>query len=295
MWQIKKTRTTPYHPQGNSIVERNNRGLGDALRALLVEADPLDWDLLLPHIMRVFRSTPHSTTQETPNFLMMGREVRVPDQLKFEVPNLDSVPTQQYALELQERLRRAHILLRDQQTEIRTQDEEGAYLFKPGDLVWMVNRRVRKGQKPKLQSKFVGPYRILQSYKGHTYRLERHGQESVQCESRLKLFHPCQNRLGQAPTLLEPARRPNMKGTTRARMPRDRSPIVENRVPREWIRDPSPAPPSPPSEREETPVGELPSTHPRWQPRVVLERLPLPQIEALTKGGSIVNFPRGSQ
>ena len=62
LWNIEKTRTTPYHPQGNGVVERNNRGLGDPLRALLLRRGPTEWDLLLPHILRAFRGTPHSVT-----------------------------------------------------------------------------------------------------------------------------------------------------------------------------------------------------------------------------------------
>ena len=36
LWGVDKTRTTPYHPQANGMVERNNRGLGDSLRAMLL-------------------------------------------------------------------------------------------------------------------------------------------------------------------------------------------------------------------------------------------------------------------
>ena len=35
LWGVDKSRTTPYRPEGNGIVERNNRVLGDSLRALL--------------------------------------------------------------------------------------------------------------------------------------------------------------------------------------------------------------------------------------------------------------------
>ncbi|XP_067930679.1 uncharacterized protein [Watersipora subatra] len=37
LWKVSKTWTTPYHPQANGIVERNNRCLGDSLRAMLLE------------------------------------------------------------------------------------------------------------------------------------------------------------------------------------------------------------------------------------------------------------------
>ena len=63
LWGVQKSRTTAYHPQGNGVVERGNKELGDGLRALLLNRAEEDWDLLLPQIMRSIRATPHSTTQ----------------------------------------------------------------------------------------------------------------------------------------------------------------------------------------------------------------------------------------
>jgi len=69
LWGVNQSRTTPYHPQGNGVVERNNRMLGDALRSLLLGRSQEEWDTVLPHIMH---STPHTSTGETPNLLMLG-------------------------------------------------------------------------------------------------------------------------------------------------------------------------------------------------------------------------------
>jgi len=36
-----------------------------------------------------YRSTPHTSTGETPNLLMLGRETQVPDHLTYHVPEQD--------------------------------------------------------------------------------------------------------------------------------------------------------------------------------------------------------------
>jgi len=59
LWGVKKTRTTPYHPQGNGVVERGNRVLGDMLRATLLGRGQDEWDLIRPQLMRARRATPH--------------------------------------------------------------------------------------------------------------------------------------------------------------------------------------------------------------------------------------------
>jgi len=92
---VNQSRTTPYHPQGNGVVERNNRMLGDALRSLLFGRGQEEWDVVLPQIMRAYRSTPHSATQETPNFLMLGWNMWVPENLAYHVPTPES-PVHEY-------------------------------------------------------------------------------------------------------------------------------------------------------------------------------------------------------
>ena len=218
IWGVKKTRTSPYHPQGNGVVERGNRTLGDALRTHLLSRSQEDWDKLLPQIMRAFRATPHSTLGETANRLMLRREVRLPDQLMCPTPSEEAMERSEHAGELVERLKEAHEFIRSKQKEMRQQDSEEPLLFASGDKVWLENKR-RKGVNPKLQAKFVGPYEVLQAFQNHTYRIARQGQESIQSEQRLKRYSPAQLPAGRAPRELEPRKGPNMKGARKTRDP----------------------------------------------------------------------------
>ena len=211
LWKVTKTRTTPYHPQANGMVERNNRLLGDSLRAMLLDRGQEDWDLVLPQIMRAFRGTPHTATGETPNLLMLGRELRLPDQLLYTSPATEPATRHQYVLDMKERLEIAHSTLQERQIQVRQDDGEEPPLFAPEDLVWLENKRRRKGENPKLQPKFVGPYRVVEVCGKHTYKVERSGQTSLQHEGQLKPHRVCPEATGQAPTLLEPSRRPNMR------------------------------------------------------------------------------------
>ena len=74
---IWKTHTTAYRPQGNAITERENAVI-KAMLAAYVNIRLTDWDDLLPPVMMAYRSSVHRTLDETPNAMMLGREVRLP-------------------------------------------------------------------------------------------------------------------------------------------------------------------------------------------------------------------------
>jgi len=75
----------------------------------------------------------------------------------------------------------------------------------------MTSHRRRRGQAAKLQPKFVGPYCVIEVMPNHTYKVECSGQVSVQNEARLKPYWASPDAAGQAPPLLNPARRPPMR------------------------------------------------------------------------------------
>jgi hypothetical protein len=119
------------------VVERGNRDLGDALRSLLIGRPEGDWDLLLPHIMRSIRAVPHTATGETPNFMMMGRELQLPDQVMMGQVEEAATSRESYAVELSERLQVAYDALREKQDKIRAVDTQEPPLFSVGDRVWL--------------------------------------------------------------------------------------------------------------------------------------------------------------
>ena len=74
---MDKTRTTPYHPQSDGMVERQNRTIRQMLSAY-VNARREDWSDHLDLIMMAYRSSVHQSTHCTPNLIMFGREISLP-------------------------------------------------------------------------------------------------------------------------------------------------------------------------------------------------------------------------
>jgi len=128
-WGVNQSRTIPYHPQGNGVVERNNRMLGDSLKSLLIGNSQEKWDLVLPQIMQDYRSTPHSSTLESPNFLMLGRETRFPEHVTYHVPAPES-NVHDYVDELMKCMRAAHEVLHEQQWQVRSGDSDDPFCIR---------------------------------------------------------------------------------------------------------------------------------------------------------------------
>ena len=74
---IEKTRTAPYRPQSDGLVERFNRTLVQMLSSFVNEHKN-DWDDHLPYVMMAYRATMHESTKCSPNLLMLGRETTCP-------------------------------------------------------------------------------------------------------------------------------------------------------------------------------------------------------------------------
>ena len=211
LWGVDKTRTTPYHPQASGMVERNNKGLGNSLRAILLARGQDKWIVLLPKLLRAYQVTPHTATGKTAN-MMLGRELRLSDQLQQQPSPEESSPRHEFVDEIRDRLGQAHRALKQLQLKIWQDDQEEPLLFAPRDMVWLQNKRRKKGDINKLQQKFVGLYHVIETYDNHTYKIEQQGPSSVQNEVRLKLYHSCAAEPGRAPPVsLEARRQPNMR------------------------------------------------------------------------------------
>ena len=175
---IEKTRTSPLLPQSDGQVERYNRTLVEMLRGKLKESQE-GWDLQLQPCMMAYRSSIHESTGETPNMLMLGREIEVPlDVITESTP--DSPPlTTEYALALQQRLAGAHEVARRHlgraaERQKRNYDKRvSSKPFRVGDSVWLHNIRRKKGRNPKLDCPWEGPYLVVSVLLDVTYRIQR--------------------------------------------------------------------------------------------------------------------------
>jgi len=83
LMDINKTRTTPYHPQGNGQTERTNKTLVTLLRAFTDMAKTDIWDEMLPRVMIAYRASVQESTGVTPNLLNFGRELRLSIDASF--------------------------------------------------------------------------------------------------------------------------------------------------------------------------------------------------------------------
>ncbi|XP_055585351.1 uncharacterized protein K02A2.6-like [Uranotaenia lowii] len=71
---IKLINTTPYWPQQNGEVERQNRSI--LKRLIISQTSNGDWMNELNKYLMMYRSSPHSTTKKTPSEMLMGYNIR---------------------------------------------------------------------------------------------------------------------------------------------------------------------------------------------------------------------------
>ena len=63
------------------MIERGNKDLGVALHTPLIDSNGHKRDLVIPQILQSLRATPNSNTGEASNYLLLGKELRLPDTI----------------------------------------------------------------------------------------------------------------------------------------------------------------------------------------------------------------------
>ncbi|CAI5658420.1 unnamed protein product [Oreochromis niloticus] len=197
---VRKTRTTPLHPQSDGLVERFNRTLATQL-AILTSQHQGDWDQHLPLVLWAYRTAVQESSQCTPAALMFGRELRTPVDLVFGAPPEPEIaggPEMDYFRRLRERLHTVHQLAR------RTLEGAGARqkraydtrahgpMLGAGDRVWVFCPQRKRGLTPKLMSHWQGPGEILEQLSEVVFRVRMpgRGRRVVLHKDRLAPYHP---------------------------------------------------------------------------------------------------------
>lgn len=163
---VRKSRTTPYHPQGDPQPERFNRTLLSMLGTLSAEKKR-QWSQHVPYLVHAYNSTRSDATGYSPYFLMFGREARLPVDLCFGTSQDKSVESHsRYISKLKEDLLQAYKLASETADKVHEKNKTaydkrvGFQSLEVGDRVLLKNWGL-KG-KHKLQTRWSPiPYQVV--------------------------------------------------------------------------------------------------------------------------------------
>ena len=141
MTGMKKTRTTPYHPMGNGMVERFNRTLLNML-GTLTSRQKSDWKSHVSTLCHAYNAAVHDSTGYVPFYLMFGRHPRLAIDaflgLKISCPQCRTPQDDAAAREARRNAAR-HKANYDRKVRFAN--------LKPGDRVLVRNKGIRGKQK----------------------------------------------------------------------------------------------------------------------------------------------------
>ena len=196
--QIQKTRTTPYHPQSDGMAERNNRTILTMLSAFVNEHQN-DWGEHLPYISMAYRAAEHETTGNTPNYMMLGREVTTPLDIQYCMPrSIAHIPQNRWAWILKDRMEETHKHVRENvkgamHRQKKYYDQKLSWQsFQPGDQVFVYFPNVKPGLTTKLACLWRGPFKVIAKITDVTYKINcgRKGKPQVIHVDRIRKKYP---------------------------------------------------------------------------------------------------------
>jgi hypothetical protein len=190
IFKLKKLTTTSYHPQTNGQCERFNRTLVGML-AKYIDDYQGEWELYLDTCILHYNSSRHSVTQESPLFLFLGQEAKLPMDLEYDREDeLRSLNTSERGGSIRERLGEAIKRIKKSQEDNKERYDKNRSdeVFEVGDFVmWRKEPRtsMEKEVHRKLISSWFGPVEIYKVLGENKY-------ETIDDEDKLTIFN-CRN------------------------------------------------------------------------------------------------------
>ena len=186
--QIKRIRTSPYHPQTDGLVERFNGTLKAMLRKFVSKSQK-DWDEYLPYLLFAYREVPQESTGFSPFELLFGRRIRGPLDVLKEVwtgEDGEETPVVTYVMQMRTRLQDMTEVVRDQ-AERAQQRQKKAYdrgakqrKVNVGDEVLVLLPKPQN----RLKLEWVGPYKVTREVTPVDFEVETPGRRSER-----KIYH----------------------------------------------------------------------------------------------------------
>ena len=176
LYDIKKTRTTPYHPQGDGLVERLNRTLVDTIALISIDAKD-NWDLRIGLALMAIRSAVQSSIGYSPYFLLFGREMRLPADLVYDVPHEQYSSSVEAVSTLRSTIQSVHatVISNMESSHKRQKDcydrRSHGLRYSIGDTVWLVNKNPTLLVN-KFHDRWVGPYIIIKRCSDLVYEIK---------------------------------------------------------------------------------------------------------------------------
>ena len=175
-FNIEKLESAAYHHQTNGKAERFNRFLASSL-ALLSNPSQTDWDDMISNCLFVYRVTVSRSLQDSPFYLLYGRDPVLPNDLKYGLEAQRELPSECYKLEHLKVLKEAYEKL--VQTKITQNAARKAYYdkkhkpidLKEGDMVMLHRPVTVRGLSAKLLPKWEGPFKVIGQVNPVTFRI----------------------------------------------------------------------------------------------------------------------------
>ncbi len=174
-----KISTTPYNPQSNGEVEVMNNIIKTML-SQYVNHSHTDWDQHINLVKSAYHSVPHSSTGYTPNYLMFGRELKLPVDKIISAKEIyydqdDYLSKVLKRIAFAQDLARARLLDRKIKLEEKSDGETFRIDYNKGELVYVFvpDATGRRTVATKLLSRWHGPFEVWERTSVVNYRVKR--------------------------------------------------------------------------------------------------------------------------